>query len=548
VYITTENRCYFRYYFPVEIIAVFLADKYYINIYTLHQMASETNTGETPQIDFSESTDITAGSNNQGVVRSCMINGEKKVWKVSQGYDFVVDHEVQVMEELAPLKSCCPNFMYCDRVLTVNRKEIPVDMYESVEPINVPMTVVLMDCVQDSDGNPARTLTDLEMNSALDIKQKYAITMQLLNALWFGQQHARFTHYDLHPGNVLIKETQTSGGALYLTETSVSFTPLYGQTPIIFDYGYSYVSSHDHKPCLTTLEHAKIGYLPCMAHPWMDTRVITGIVTINSAFTGRTTNAWERWLKMFPRRGFTAYYNDGWEEDVDLGVPDSLGEWVSAGLHTKFPRAEESALELAGDTLCALGKFPFMNRRVPENSAQVVCFERLVRLIRSCITTYMDSDGVGVVYALVRAYINRENLVTIMQHLKREFRDPDCTEPVTKNKAKTVAKLFQELSGYVENFLHDIWQSRQSLWDAKSQCIASKYRSMESIAIESTAHAPEGIGQDLKNLGQVTVYDLRKKTTTVITVPEFLETPAELTLLYRQGEITRRILNIYENQ
>ena len=530
------------------IIALFFREKYYINIYTLHQMATETISGETPQIDFTDSTDITAGSNNQGVVRLCTVNGQKKVWKVSQGYDFVVDHEARVMEALLPLKSCCPNFMHSDKVLTVNRNEIPVDMYDSVEPINVPMTVILMDYVQDSEGKPAKTLTDLEINSALNVKQKYAITMQLLNALWFGQQHARFTHYDLHPGNVLVKETQTTGGALYLTESSVSFTPLYGQIPIIFDYGYSYVSSHDHKPCLNTLEHAKIGYLPCVTHPWMDTRVITGLQGIHSSFSGRTTNTWERWLKMFPRRGFEAYYNDGWEEDVDLGVPDSLGDWLSTGLHTKFPRAEESALELAGDTLCALGKFPFMNRRIPENSAQVTCFERLLRLIHSCITTYMDSDGVGVVYALVRAYNNRENLVTIMQHLKREFRDPDCTELVTKNKAKTVAKLFQELSGYVENFLHDIWQSRQAHWDAKSHSIASRYRSMESIAVESTANAPEGIGEDLKNLGQVTVYDLHRKTTTVITVPEFPETPAELTLLYRRGEITSRILHTYQIQ
>lgn len=486
-------------------------------------------------------TDI---SNNQGIVYySADSNGETYVWKISQGYDFSIDHEARVMEALTPLKSCCPNYVYSRGKTVVNRKDIPADVYGTSEPISVPMTALKMDYISNENDEPACSLNDLSTQpDGLGIKRSFSIFMQLTNALWFGQRHCGFTHYDLHMDNVLIKPAPLQGqGALYISDTQACFTPLYDSIPVIFDYGHSYVNTHDHQPIYTTFEHAPIGYLPCVSHPWVDARILCYISQeVYKKYSRiRRTNRWVRWLGMFKRRGFSNYQSNGWETDVNLGVPVELGAWLVSESN------DDIELEMAGDALGALSKFPFTNRREPESEAQKLVFQTLVQTIRDSVCYDIDSDFIGVVYAVVHAFINRQNLIPVLQKLKTEIGDNRATLLITTKRVKKIAQLLKELAGYVEHFHWNVWQARAQAWEEKSGYISKGYRSMESIAREAVKAAPEGIGEDIKEIRQVTVYDLVRKRTTVIDVPEFAESPAEITLMYRRGEITKQIQALY---
>jgi hypothetical protein len=505
---------------------------------------------EYSDINLFDSTQVSSDGNNQGIVRLSQLGDEKVAWKVSQGYDFVMDHEARVMQALAPLESCCPNFLYSKQILEIDRTKLPVEMYDTNTAIKVPTRLVFMDYISNLDGSPARDLGNDEVLANLTPQNCFSIVLQVLNALWFGQKHAQFTHYDLHTGNILLKEVpQVKQAALYVTDSSVSLVPVLGQIPVIFDYGYSYVSAHDHKPFFSTFEHAAIGYLPCSHHPWMDTRFLTNIANErypSNPFT-RVTNKWEGWVSMFPRRGFANYYDEGWETNVNLGVPISLSEWLSPTPENIDidDNPEYMCLEMAADTLGALASFPFLKRQDPPEGRPQELFRNLVDIITSTITSYEDSDIVGVFYAIVRGYIQRQNLVPIMHKLKNEFSDPRCTKQISSNVAKNISKIFRELACYIENFFHEIHINRLAVWEDKSGYITPRYRSIESIINEATAHAPEGIGEILKELETIVVYDLTNKTTTTIDSPQFPETPAELTLLYREGDITERVFEAY---
>ena len=507
---------------------------------------------------LTQSEDICDNSNNnQGVVRMSTVNGTPVIWKVSQGYDFSVDHEARVMRALEPLKQCCPHYVYPISVDVLLRTQVPAPLYTDNDPDDVPVTVLTMEYVQDDTGTASQPLEALFIDGAYSERQSFSVVMQVLNALWFGHKQAGFTHYDLHPGNVLVRKQPLNTGAnLYITDSSVSLVPTYGETPVIIDYGYSHVSAHDYQHFFSTMEHASIGYFPCVSHPWIDTRLITALANRvnNFSFISRN-NSWTRWLATFPRKGFSKYYQQGWEEDVSLGVVTDLGAWLrgdttvadttSSGDTDTDTDECETTIRIAADTLGALSKFPFISRVQPENGAQVNCMSRILGIINRCVYTHVDNSLVAVVYGIVRCYIHNEDMEKFLKKMKKQYKDKRCRQLVTKKKVNELKSALQEIAGYVEYFHHAVWQARANAWEEKADYIKSKYRNMESIAEEALAHAPEGIGADLKALGRVTVYDMTTKTTTVIEVPEFPETSAEITLLYRNGEITRRVHEIY---
>lgn len=100
---------------------------------------------------------------------------------------------------------------------------------------------------------PGKTLRDLLVNRELTFEQWLVIFFQILLSLEIAQREIKFTHFDLHTSNVMIRNTESYNISL----DNVTYTinnPIH--TPVIIDYGMSAVEIDGH----TIGEHDMSGF------------------------------------------------------------------------------------------------------------------------------------------------------------------------------------------------------------------------------------------------------------------------------------------------
>ena len=84
---------------------------------------------------------------------------------------------------------------------------------------------------------PGKTLIDMLSDEEINFTQFVRILAQVALSLEVAQRHIRFTHYDLHPGNIMIREDEEKGFAynVCLDESTYQITDT--QMPVIIDLG-----------------------------------------------------------------------------------------------------------------------------------------------------------------------------------------------------------------------------------------------------------------------------------------------------------------------
>lgn len=178
---------------------------------------------------------------------------DKIVCKLSRMIDFSVRHEYNVMEALHTLK--CPNFPVPYGLVTTTidcnyrRKINPFSISKELYPIET--DILLMEHIEG---------TDLEKFSRINKSYGtiFPLVKQVMLAVLVAQESLKFTHYDLHPANVIVKTTDlqrveyTIKGKKYSIATN-------GYLAIIIDFGLSYVNTFDHMYC--PLYHTDVGVL-----------------------------------------------------------------------------------------------------------------------------------------------------------------------------------------------------------------------------------------------------------------------------------------------
>lgn len=204
------------------------------------------------------------------------------VFKLSVEIDRTIEHENAVTLELNKLRNFCPNFvgnLGCVE-LPISRTFIyentPEDSdYESEgsdesDDESDEHNEEYEECklfMDDKEYLPTSVLflEYVSPHSFYDIS-KYA-DKSLINSLILGilcglstaQKHCKFTHYDLHIDNILIKECEPEAIFVYRIDGEVFAIPTYGFFPVIIDMGMSYCESLKGDTMKTTVEHYKKG-------------------------------------------------------------------------------------------------------------------------------------------------------------------------------------------------------------------------------------------------------------------------------------------------
>lgn len=174
-----------------------------------------------------------------GVFDSRSEPGLSYVYKISLYEDFLVRHEEAVCKSLGKISKFCPNF--CKGVGTGCIRGGEVMLYEHIK-----------------DGE---LLLDLVRKKSSTIFEIAAIAKQTLLAICLAQRACRFTHYDLHSNNIIIRKLPEDVSFLYVLDEQNQFlVRSRGVYPVIIDYGYAYADELQGAPLWSSLAHTDVGF------------------------------------------------------------------------------------------------------------------------------------------------------------------------------------------------------------------------------------------------------------------------------------------------
>jgi hypothetical protein len=164
------------------------------------------------------------------------------VFKLSLEINRAVEHEHTVLSYLNRIRKFCPNFVGTVGLLPgyVSR-----NFYEDIEfrkdsnnifdvkENSIPINYLLLEYVSDMD-----------FEQVISYGDKITVTGVLLGvlcALQIAQNKCKFTHYDLHQGNILMRRVEENSYFAYVIDGEVILYPTCGWYPVIIDMGSSYI-------------------------------------------------------------------------------------------------------------------------------------------------------------------------------------------------------------------------------------------------------------------------------------------------------------------
>lgn len=200
-------------------------------------------------------------------------NGKKIVYKISQYLNFVVSQEHAVMEGLNTIRDICPHFCktygrFKTNVISSFRQvDNPFEFRGKDEHIQT--DVLLMEQIEDS-----RKLYRYIKNENITPDIVMSLVKQTLLANIIAADHLKFTHYDMHSNNVLVKKCQPNSVFFYIIDENRTYlTPTYGYYPIIIDFGFSFNNHCEEKPLYGALAHTDIGFIPSVYDQHADSKL-----------------------------------------------------------------------------------------------------------------------------------------------------------------------------------------------------------------------------------------------------------------------------------
>lgn len=217
-----------------------------------------TNTSKNPQNSIVHLKKLVQGK--QGVTGLIENKGEKMVYKISRYMNFLTDHEFIVMKGLEDLLPYCPHFCKA-----YSNESIAIDPFfneDEKNPFEIDynsffLNVLTMEYVPDSIS-----LRSLMEDKTIDPVIIIDIIKQILVAIIISQREKKFTHYDLHTDNILLKRCDKNNVHAYrLDKGNVILIPTHGYVPIIIDYGFSRSDSLNGGPSYLPPSYTEVGFM-----------------------------------------------------------------------------------------------------------------------------------------------------------------------------------------------------------------------------------------------------------------------------------------------
>jgi hypothetical protein len=249
------------------------------------------------------------------------------VFKISQYINYLVQHEYTVMRSLLDLSPYCPHF--CKPVGIISCSVDPKIRKDGSNPFEVrgshqiSKDVLLLEYVSDSCKFYNYIRSDQVSEVVL-----YSAIKQVMMAIVVAQKEKRFSHYDLHSYNVMMKTCGKDSVFLYVLDDNNQFAvPTYGTYPMIIDFGFSYVDEMDDGYLWPSMGHTNVGFMSDRFDWVADPKLF--LVTVSAELKEKRRTVSSRKFRNVVRNIFgklTIDWESGWDDVNESGASDEVSE------------------------------------------------------------------------------------------------------------------------------------------------------------------------------------------------------------------------------
>ena len=248
------------------------------------------------------------------------------VFKVSQYVNHLALHEGTVMKGLNDISEYCPHFCKYKGVIQARidptRRKSGNPFAENGCKHTVKKDVLLC---QHIDGDVK--LRNLIMTPTVSDRIIISSIKQVLLAVSIAQRVKRFTHYDLHSSNIMMKECDPDTVFVYALDRDNQFcVPTYGHFPIVIDFGFSYINDLEDGPMWPTLAHTDVGFSSTEYDHLSDAKLF--LVSVSSEYEEeRSGNRYSKILRRVVGNIFDNLdldWDSGWDDSGDPGISDQV--------------------------------------------------------------------------------------------------------------------------------------------------------------------------------------------------------------------------------
>jgi hypothetical protein len=253
-------------------------------------------------------------SGKQGKVGLMNANGEQILYKMSRYINYTARHESSVMEGINEIAKYCPNFVQYVGMIKCN-----IDPFnrEAKNPFEIKSKYPIKDELMLSEylGGTHKFMSYINTED-VDEKILYSIIKQIILAVLIAQRQKKFTHYDLHSENIMIKKCDKDLVMLYVIDKDNQFSvPTHGYYPIIIDYGFSYIDNLDDGPLWPSMDHTNVGFMSDRFN-WVADPLLFLVTTSNEIKDERRTKDSSKFKRLVKNMFFplTIDWECGWDD------------------------------------------------------------------------------------------------------------------------------------------------------------------------------------------------------------------------------------------
>jgi hypothetical protein len=260
-----------------------------------------------------------------GIFKSKTNKDSQYLFKMSQILNYLVYHEITIMIGLNEISNFCPHF--CKGIGTIKCKTEPDR--KSIEPFNIKSKypiekeVLLCEYIENSSKFYNYIRSDRISEDIL-----YSIIKQVLMGINIAQKMKKFTHYDLHSNNIMIKKCNKDIVFIYKIDEENQFcVPTFGYYPIIIDFGFSFIENMNNNPLWTSLAHTDVGFMSDRFDSIADPKLF--LITVSDEIKNRRLTKKSKCLRRVVKNIFNPLKIDddsGWDNVDKKGAADYVLE------------------------------------------------------------------------------------------------------------------------------------------------------------------------------------------------------------------------------
>lgn len=284
-----------------------------------------------------------------GILKTKDTNTEL-VYKISQYINYLVQHEYTVMNGLNDLSIYCPHFCKSIGVTVCNIDSRYKNGIENPFIINtkypIEKEILLME-------NIAHSCKFYNYIRSSKVKEDilYPIIKQVLMGISIAQMKKKFTHYDLHSLNVMIKKCDPDVVFLYILDSETQIVvPTRGQYPVIIDFGFSYINDMEDGPLWPSMGHTDVGFMSDRFDWVADPKLF--LVTVSAEIKHIRKSNTSKKFRNLVKKIFSPLSIDwysGWDTHKKKAAMDYVSNYLYAYKNTKskvFDKYEPYCLDL----------------------------------------------------------------------------------------------------------------------------------------------------------------------------------------------------------